>query len=121
MLSDENNYLTRPRKFEANSLLDLINHLNLVDLKHILQCRLHDLGVFIGMRKNTCITAEISDVFLNGNSLQINLESCGYDSIYHSSVFQPLHPDLKTAEIVKLAEASANTAEDIVDTPGDTE
>lgn len=68
-------------------LVEIGNSLSNDDLCFLIMALAERCEVYIGSAGGHCLTAGISEVFMNGMQVQINLESSEHDSIFEHSEF----------------------------------
>ena len=95
-------YLKAPREIHADSLGTLVAQLSLADIAVLLEFKQQQLMVFLGMRENVCLTSEVESVSVNGDCIQINLETATYSDVLQSPEFSEVAKKLPSADIVKL-------------------
>ena len=103
MFIQTSDFLKQPKEIHADSLGTLAAQLSLADMAVLLEAKHQQLLVFLGMRGNVCLTSEVESVTVNGDCIQINLESAAYDDVLHSPEFSEITQKLPSADIVRLA------------------
>ena len=73
-------------------------HQDLQSLAVMLQSKKKQLTVFLGMRGNVCLTSDVESITMNGNLIQLNLESTNYDDVLESPDFRELTKGIKNEE-----------------------
>jgi hypothetical protein len=65
-----------------------IKDIPLEELMRILEIRAADLSIYIGNRGKVCLSGAIESVFLNGATVQINLETAALDDVMDDKAFR---------------------------------
>lgn len=116
MYIESSHHLSRQREIKAESLGSLLAQLSIADIAVMLEAKQEEIIVFFGMRGNVCLTTEVESITVNGDCLQLNLETATYDDVLQAPEFSEVSKEIKSAEVVKLVPKNRQDR-----TPDDTE
>jgi hypothetical protein len=116
MYIESSHHLGKQREIKAESLGSLLAQLSIADIAVMLEAKREEIIVFVGMRGNVCMTTEVESITVNGDCVQLNLETATYDDVLQSPEFSEVSKEIKSAEIVKLVPKNQQDS-----TPNDTQ
>mgnify|MGYP003624172194 FL=1 len=102
MYIESSHHLSRQREIKAESLGSLLAQLSIADIAVMLEAKQEEIIVFVGMRGDVCMTTGVESITVNGDCVQLNLETATYDDVLQSPEFSEVTKEIKSAEIVKL-------------------
>ena len=116
MYIESSDHLKGQREIKADSLGTLLAQLSIADIAVMLATKQEQIIVFVGMRGNVCLTSDVESITVNGDCIQLNLETATYDDVLQAPEFSEVSKEMKSAEIVKLVPKDRQDS-----TPDDTE